>query len=210
MPDASVTPLRVLVLSTTFPVVAGDGTPEFVLTLSADLVRRGHLVTVVVPRVAGSAGQEVMDGVRVHRFGYFPRRWESLADGAIMPNLTQKPIKWLQVPSLLVSFWLTARREVRRTQADVVHAHWVVPAGLIARMLRRPYLITAHGADVYTLRGFPASWLKKSALEQAAVSVPVSRAIGVELGKLGGEVSEAVPMGSNFDAIAAEVGARRP
>src|SRR6478752_2389597 len=186
MPDASVTPLRVLVLSTTFPVVAGDGTPEFVLTLSADLVRRGHLVTVVVPRVAGSAEQELMDGVRVHRFGYFPRRWESLADGAIMPNLRQKPIRWLQAPSLLVSFWLTARREARRTQADVVQAHWVVPAGLIARLLGRPYVITAHGADAYTLRGAPFSWLKKSALRHASITVPVSRAIGVELNNLGG------------------------
>jgi glycosyltransferase involved in cell wall biosynthesis len=210
MPDAPDTPLRVLVMSTTFPVVAGDGTPEFVLTLSAELARRGHRVTVLVPRVAGGADREVVQGVQVRRFGYFPRRWENLADGAIMPNLRQRPIRWLQAPSLVVSFWWAARREVRRTQADVVHAHWVVPAGLIARLLRRPYLITAHGADAYTLRGAPFAWLKRSALAHASVTVPVSEAIGAELRALGGEVSEAVPMGSDFDAIEAEIGGRRP
>src|SRR6185312_4139905 len=157
MPDATDAPLRVLVLSTTFPVVAGDGTPEFVLTLSSELVRRGHLVTVLVPRVAGAADQEVVHGVRVRRFGYFPRRWENLAEGAIMPNLRQQPSRWLQAPSLVVAFWWAARREARRTQADLVHAHWVVPAGVIARVLRRPYLITAHGADAYTLRRAPFS-----------------------------------------------------
>ena len=53
MPDSPDRPLRVLVLATTFPAHSGDGTPEFVLTLSSGLAATGAEVTAVVPRVPG-------------------------------------------------------------------------------------------------------------------------------------------------------------
>ena len=188
MPPVAV-PLRVLVLGTTFPAVAGDGTPEFVLTLSAELAALGHEVTAIVPRVPGAASAELLDGVRVRRFAYFPRRWETLADGGIAANLHARPGRWIQVPALVFSFLVAARREARRSDPDVVHAHWVVPAGTVARLLRRPYLITVHGADVYTLRAAPLGWIKRWTLRGAAATVPVSRAIGDELRRLGGDVT---------------------
>src|SRR5882762_7526555 len=119
-------PLRVLVLATTFPARAGDGTPEFVLTLSGALVEGGAQVTAVVPRVPGSVTSEVVDGVRVRRFAYFPRRFEGLANGAIMPNLRAQRWRWLEVAPLIVAFLLAGVRQVRRERPDVVHAHWIV------------------------------------------------------------------------------------
>ena len=206
-------PLRVLVLATTFPAVAGDGTPEFVLTLSGALARSGAEVTAVVPRVPGAARSEVVDGVRVRRFAYFPRRWEDLAHGAIMPNLRAKPRRWLQVAPLVLAFQLAAIRAVRRERPDVVHAHWILPAGIVAMLLRRatklPYVITVHGADAYTLRSGPALRVKRAVVRRAAATVPVSTAIGNEVAKLG-PVSTAVPMGVDVESIRAAVGGRRP
>lgn len=202
-------PTRVLVLGSTFPATPGDGTPEFVLTLSADLAARGYQVTAVVPRVPGGVRSEVIDGVQVRRFAYFPRRWEDLADGAIMPNLKEKKSRWLQAPCLAGAFLFAAIRESRRQKSDLVHAHWVIPAGIIARLLRKPYLVTAHGADAYTLRKPPFSWLKTTVLKHAVATVPVSEAIGAELGKLGITVAGAVPMGVDIDAITTEIGVRR-
>ena len=206
-------PLRVLVLATTFPAVAGDGTPEFVLTLSGALARAGAEVTAVVPRVPGAAPNEVVDGVRVRRFGYFPRRWEDLAHGAIMPNLRAKPARWLQVAPLVLAFQLAAIRAVRRERPHVVHAHWILPAGIVAMLLRRttklPYVITVHGADAYTLRSGLALRIKRAVVRRAAATVPVSTAIGNEVAKLG-PVSAAVPMGVDVESIRAAVGVRRP
>jgi colanic acid/amylovoran biosynthesis glycosyltransferase len=206
-------PLRVLVLATTFPAQAGDGTPEFVLTLSSALARRGAVVSTIVPRSAGALRHEVMEGVEVHRFPYFPRRWEGLADGAIMPNLQKNKWRWLEVIPLLACFLVTTWRHVRSDRPDVIHAHWIVPAGLVAAVLRPltgvPYVVTAHGADAYTLRGGVVRRLKKLVLRRAAASVPVSGEIGALLADLG-PVTSPVPMGVDVARIRSEAGERRP
>jgi glycosyltransferase involved in cell wall biosynthesis len=203
----------VLVLATTFPARAGDGTPEFVLTLSAALAADGADVTALVPRVPGAARTEWIDGVRVRRVPYFPRRFEDLADGAIMANLRAKPPRLLQVLPLLVALQIAALRAAWRLRPDVVHAHWIVPAGLVAWVLRRltgvPYVVTAHGADAYTLRSGIALRLKRAVLRRAAATLPVSAAIGAELAPLG-SVGEAVPMGVDVRRIRREVGERAP
>ena len=213
MPDPPDRPLRVLVLATTFPARSGDGTPEFVLTLSSGLAATGAEVTAVVPRVPGGVAEEVMDGVRVRRFAYFPERWEGLADGAIMPNLRAEPWRWAEAPPLVWRLYQAAAKEIRRQRPDVVHAHWIVPAGLVASMLHRrhrlPFVITAHGADAYTLRGKATSRLKRAALQAAEATVPVSESIATELAPLA-PVQAPIPMGVDGPRIRAEVGERRP
>ena len=213
MPATPDRPLRVLVLATTFPAHSGDGTPEFVLTLSSGLAAAGAEVTAIVPRVPGAAPEEVMDGVRVVRFSYFPERWEGLADGAIMPNLRADPKRWAEAPPLVGRLYQAAAKEVRRQRPDVVHAHWIVPAGLVARALHRryavPFVVTAHGADAYTLRGKGPSRLKATALQAASSTVPVSEAIAAELAPLA-PVEAPIPMGVDGPRIRDEVGDRQP
>ncbi|HEX8804331.1 MAG TPA: hypothetical protein VF743_09060, partial [Acidimicrobiales bacterium] len=124
-PDPADRPAAVVV-ATTFPARAGDGTPEFVLTLAASL--RAFDVTVVVPRVPGAARDEVIDGVRVHRVAYFPARWEGLAADAIMPTLRAQPWRVVEAPFLVGALVLATLRQVRRRRAVVVNPHWIVPA----------------------------------------------------------------------------------
>lgn len=206
-------PLRLLVLATTFPARAGDGTPEFVLTLSAALAAAGVEVHAVVPRVPGAPPREVVEGVEVRRVAYFPRRFEGLAHGAIMANLRAQRWRAAEAPSLVGALAVAARREVRRVRPHVVHAHWLVPAGLVARGLRRtdgvPYVVTAHGADAFTLRSAPALRAKRAVVAGAAATVPVSTAIGEALAPLG-PVAPPIPMGVDVARIAAEVGPRSP
>jgi len=201
---------RVLVLATTFPASAGDGTPEFVLTLSQELVKQGARVTVVTPRVPGGRRVDVIDDVSIRRFRYFPSRWEDLADGAIVPNLKARPSRWLQVIPLVFALWWVGRREARRVRADVIHAHWIVPAAFVARLLRRPYVVTAHGADAYALTGGVFDLAKKFALSRAVSVVPVSEAIGDRLAQLGCRPHAAVPMGVDIGSIEVLVGHREP
>jgi glycosyltransferase involved in cell wall biosynthesis len=130
-----------------------------------------------------------------------------------MANLRDRRTRWLQVLPLLVAFQVAAMRAVRRQRPDVIHAHWILPAGIVARLLRlltgTPYVVTAHGADAYTLRSGPALWLKRTVLRNAEATIPVSSAIGADLATLG-PVTKAVPMGVDVRRIRAEVGERRP
>ena len=205
--------MNILVLATTFPAEEGDGTPEFVLTLSAALARGQIGVTVLAPRVRGAPAVTRMAGVEVRRFAYFPKRWEALADGAIMANLRSRPSCWVQVVPLMLAFAFGAWRVERSVRPDVIHAHWIVPAGVIASGLRllsgTPYVVTVHGADAYTLTTGFARRIKRSVVRRSASTVPVSEAIGAEIAALAPVVS-AVPMGVDVASIRTEVGRRRP
>jgi glycosyltransferase involved in cell wall biosynthesis len=198
-----------VVVATTFPARPGDGTPEFVLTLARSI--RGHVVTVVVPRMPGAPRSEQIDGVRVRRVAYFPRRWEGLAADAIMPTLRAQPWRAIEAPFLVGALLLATWREVRRQQASVVNPHWIVPAGLVALVVRAltgvPYVVTVHGADAYTLRGRAGRGVKRLVLAGAAAVLPVSGDIARSLGVADARV---LRMGVDTAAIRAAVGHRAP
>jgi glycosyltransferase involved in cell wall biosynthesis/SAM-dependent methyltransferase len=161
--------LRLLVVASTFPGQPGDGTPGFVKDLSLRLGVRFDTV-VLVPRVPGAPRSEQVGDVRVERFAYFPRRWEDLAHGAIIENLRESPLRWLQVLPFLASEAVHLRRLVKRHRPHVLHVHWVIPQGMSALVAARrvPWVVTTLGGDVYALHDPVTSRLKRAVLRRAA------------------------------------------
>lgn len=204
---------RVLVLATTLPAVRDDGTPQFVLDLSLGLQRRFD-VCIVAPRVRSAKSEEWIEGVRVQRFPYFPRRWESLAGGAILPTLKAHPATALQAPFLLVAYLWAAARVARRWRPDVIHAHWLLPGGLIALAVTRfrpiPYIVTVHGADAFALRGAGLQWLKRLVMRKAAVVGLTSAALAEAVPHVDSVPQPVIPMGVDVDGFASGVGPRDP
>lgn len=201
-------------LTTTLPAKKGDGTPEFVLTLAAALGRE-HEVTVLAPRVRGGAKTEVVDGVRIERFAYFPHRWEGIADGAILPNLKADPWRLVEVPFLVAAFIVKGLLVATRKRPQVVNAHWMVPAGLVGMLIRKtlgiPYVLTVHGADTYALNGRVSRWLKRKVLSSAHTVTSVSREIAGLLHISDLDVDRlVVPMGVDTEAIRSSVEPRQP
>lgn len=164
-------------LASTFPARVDDGTPAFVLDIAREEAL-SHDVTVVTPRVPNSAAEEMLDGIRILRYRYFWRRWEDLADGAILDNLKARPSRWIQLIPFAVSQWLTIRRELRRNgDPAAIHAHWLIPQGLIARLAAPhvPLLATLHGADIYALRGRLLVAIKRGTARAAQQVTVVNR-----------------------------------
>lgn len=203
---------RVLVLTSTLPARPGDGTPEFVLSLARGLAQQ-FAITIVSPRVPGAPRRQVVDGVEIRRFGYFPRRWEGLADGAILENLARQRWRVVEVPCLLIAMLWSAVGVGFRHRPDLVHAHWIVPAGLVGVVLRRlrrvPLVLTVHGADMYGVRGRAYRWLSPRLVGAAdlvtAVSADLAGALGIPEADW---VQRVVPMGVDPAVIRAAVGRR--
>jgi len=172
-------------------------------------------ITILAPRVRAGQPRERIDGVEIHRFPYFPRRWEGLAEGAILPNLQTQRWRWVEAPLLVGSFWWHAFRLAIRTRPQVVHAHWAIPAGLVALTLkatmRLPYVLTVHGGDAYALRAFPFRWVKRRVMKGAHTVAPVSRDL-VDALEVSGDPSRlpVVPMGVDVDAIRDAIKERSP
>lgn len=178
--------------------------------LSAD-----NEITIVTPRVPGAAAYERCGDVEIRRFPYFPRRLEGLADGAIMPNLHNQPWRLLEVAPLMAGFLWTAYREIRRNRPDLIHAHWILPGGLVALALHAalgiPYIVTAHGVDVFGLRAPPFRLLKRWVLRKAAIVSPASSEMAAILGLPPEEAPRlVVPMGVDAERLQQAVGERAP
>lgn len=127
-----------------------------------ELCRRltGFEVHVVAPHAKGAADYELMDGVHVHRFRYAPEAFEKLAyDGGITANLRRSRWKYLLLQGFLLGMLLRAWRVARQHDIHLIHAHWMIPTGLIGATLREllpgtnRLVVTAHGGDVHGLRG---------------------------------------------------------
>lgn len=192
-----------VVLASTYPRWKGDHEPGFVHELAKRLVDRFHVIA-VVPSAPGAVARETLDGVEVIRYRYAPRRFETLVNhGGIVANLRSHHWKLLLVPSfVLVQAWQVWRLS-RARKVDVIHAHWLLPQGLIATGLRGllphapPYLVTSHGADLFALRGRWLNALKRMVIRRADAVTVVSHAMQEELIRIDADVSKVrvEPMG---------------
>lgn len=190
----------VLVLASTYPRWRDDPEPGFVHELCRRLVERFNVVA-LVPDAPGADPSGPMDGVEIVRYRYAPRRWQTLVNhGGIATNLKRSLWKWLLVPGFLLGQYLAARKLVRRRGIDVVHAHWLVPQGVIASLLGLPYLVTSHGGDLFGLRGRVLNRLKRRVARSSAAMTVVSSAMAEEARRLGLEPPSltVLPMGADL------------
>jgi len=129
--------MKILVLNYEYPPVGGGG-GRLAEMMCAAFVVRGHAVRVVTAGVGNLPRTETRDGVEILR----PRSFRKRRDTCTVPEM-----------GLYLATALPAALALARTwKPDVVHAHFVVPTGLLALSLRRlagvPYVITAHLGDV--------------------------------------------------------------
>ena len=178
---------RLLVLASTFPRWAGDTEPRFVESLSHELAKSFDVV-VLAPHCEGAALHEVFSNgeqtIDVHRFRYCFAKFESLAyDGGMLSRVRSNPLRLLLLPLFLLSQIFAVMRLQRAFRIDAIHAHWIVPQGLIASVLRAcwrrtaPVLITSHGGDLYALRGRLLERLQGWILGKADAVTVVSNAM---------------------------------
>ncbi|WP_062519331.1 glycosyltransferase [Demequina silvatica] len=193
---------RVLVLTSTLPARAGDGTPAFVEDLSRELGREFD-VRVLAPAVPGGAARErLTETVEVVRYRYFPSRWEDLADGAILENVRARRSRAAQVPFLLGGLATALRREVRDFRPDAMHAFWIIPQGMVARrtMADVPTVVTTLGGDLYALDNGPARAAKARVVRAAAAVTVMNADMRERVLALGAdpETTHVIPMGARF------------
>lgn len=201
-----------LVVASTFPAGAHDGTPAFVRDLSEQLAEDFD-VTILVPRVPGSARSEQMGPLKVERFAYFPRKWEDVADGAIIENLRAKKSRWMQVPFFFLFEFLAMRKLVKRLKPDVMHVHWIVPQGIVASLAapRVPKLLTTLGGDVYALKDPLSRRLKSRAIRSSVAVTTMNSDMRARLIDLGGAPSavQVLPMGAQIGEMERFRGSKR-
>ncbi|MGQ0616017.1 MAG: glycosyltransferase [Acidimicrobiia bacterium] len=187
---------RVLHVSASFPRRPDDAVAPFLLDLVAGQRAAGWDAAVVAVHDAGLPLRHEVAGVPVRRVRYGPARAEVLAYRGGGHGRLRSPAHALLLPGLAAALAAAVASEVRRWRPDVVHAHFLLPGGLAAALLRRSgrprVVVTLHGTDVALAAG-RARPLARTVAGRAdavlAVSAPLARQaediLGLSTGAVG-------------------------
>lgn len=164
-------PLNLLFLTQTYPRFEGDTAGPFIRDLARGLVRLGDRVTVLTPHAEGVPARWEEQGVEAVSFRYAPEKRELLGYGrSLEADEKVKGGAGLVAPLYALGLARAVRRQLRSQQFDLVHAHWIVPNGIVAAMaMASPLAIGLHGSDVFLsekpgVRSFAAWALRRSRL----------------------------------------------
>jgi glycosyltransferase involved in cell wall biosynthesis len=181
--------VKIAVLTSSYPRYPGDGTAPFVRSISEHLAKLGHDVEIVAPY---DPAVTTMDHrVKVHRFRYiWPRGWHIMGHARSLERDTRlRPLSIFLLPFFLVAEFIKLMGVTKVQKSEVIHAHWVIPNGLVAAWVagicKIPFIVSLHGSDIFVARrnrifGTVARWVFRRAsgvtacsreLQQAAIAL---------------------------------------
>ncbi len=201
-------PIEILYLTHNYPRFAGDFAGAFIARLAEKVTACGLPVGVLAPHHIGAPLDEMMNGVKICRFRYGADDTETLAYQGDLGKISFTGRRGL----LAYARFMRAFRRDARTFAEnlsprTIHAHWWIPAGMIARKL--PFtgrlIVTLHGTDLRLLQKRP--WLRPVAgrvFARASMVTVVSSWLGAALCDMFPEVTDKLrvtPMPPNDEAF---------
>ena len=205
--------MKVLAITSSYPRYSGDRVAPFVDQIVRGVAALGHTVHVVVPQHREWSWPASDGAVHFHPYRYsVVPSWtpwgfsESLQGGS-----TIRKSLYAIAPVVAASAVRTARRILAGGDFDIVHAHWVVPNGPIARMAagKTPLVVTLHGSDVaVSERSRAIGRATKWTFERAAAVTAPSGDLLERARRLGAQgLLELVPYGADVDELTAAPGA---
>jgi len=143
-------PLRVMVLTTSYPLTATSYSGIFIRRM-IDHLPADIQTTVVAPAARIDVAPPRPNNTAIRLFRYAPKRLQILAHepGGIPVALRSKPWTYFLLPSFLISMLLYCLWYARRT--DVIHANWSICgfiAGVAGSLWHVPVVTTLRGEDV--------------------------------------------------------------
>ncbi|WP_375514898.1 glycosyltransferase family 4 protein [uncultured Nostoc sp.] len=148
---------HILVVTSVYPMTADGNHGAFVHEAILRLQTAGAKFTVFAPAYEGSKSH-VLDGVKVYRFRYCPKRFENLARDGAPTKLQRQPLYLIAAAfyilfGMLQLFWVCCKEK-----PNLLQIHWPFPHGLIALpasiLLGIPMVFSFHGAELMLANKF--------------------------------------------------------
>ncbi len=181
---------KILVTTATFPsFLKDDSTPPFVYELSKRLAEKNDFKIIIsTPYIKNSRECEERDNLKIYRYKYC---FTALRDGAILPNIKKNKLLIFQIPFFILFSFLNLIKLVRKEKIDIIHAHWIIPQGFLAVLYKKVFrkkdlkiICTVHGGDIFSLKGWLMTKIKKWTLNNVNEIMVVSNEIKKELKRI--------------------------
>ena len=140
-------------VASSYPRYQGDSVGSFMEPIAQGVAARGHEVHLVAPWHPKWDRPKVDGGVHFHLFHYSPvagLNTFGYAEG-MRADVRLRGSAIAVAPLAMLAGWFKAFRVAQKTRATIVHAHWVIPGGVIGAAAARsiPLVISLHGSDVF-------------------------------------------------------------
>lgn len=140
-------------VASSYPRYHGDSVGSFVEPIAHGIAARGHDVHVVVPWHPKWQRPKVEGGVQFHLFKYAPLPQLNVfgyAEG-MRADVRLRASAIAAAPLAMMSGWFKALRVAQKKRATIMHAHWVIPGGVIGAAAAPwlPLVVSLHGSDVF-------------------------------------------------------------
>lgn len=149
--------MRILFVTTAYKRHKGDIITPWLTELILRLRNKKIDVEVFTSSYKGLSDQ-IIDGVKIHRFRYFCKKMEKLThDETVADRVSRNPLNLLLVLFYMIAGTWSIIQLVRKNKYDIVHIHWPLPHivfGVFARIAGQLRLCS-------TFYGFEIRWFKK-------------------------------------------------
>ena len=197
---------RIVMVASSYPRFEGDSVGSFMEPIAQGIAARGHEVHMVAPWHPKWDRPKVDRGVHFHLFHYAPVQAMNTfgyAEG-MRADVRLRVSAVAVAPLAVLVGWFKALRVAQKKRATIVHAHWVIPGGVIGAAAARsiPLVISLHGSDVFVAeRHRVAGLAARAAFKRAAWVTACSEDLRSRALAIGarGERSNVIPYGVDSD-----------
>ena len=148
----------VVMVTSSYPRFPGDGIGSFLESI-AHGVAAHRPVHVVAPWHPELRRPKREGNVRFHFFRYAPTPRTHVFGYAasLKADVVLRPGVYAATPLAIAAGCRAVNRVVRAVGAELVHAHWVIPAGAIVALsrIRIPFVVSLHGSDIFLAERHP-------------------------------------------------------
>ncbi|MBN3962489.1 glycosyltransferase family 4 protein [Nostoc sp. NMS8] len=152
-----ITGKHILVVTSVYPMTADANHGAFVREAILRLQPTGAKFTVFAPAYEGSQSHD-LDGVKVYRFRYFPKKFENLVRDGAPTKLQRQPLYLLVAALYILLGTLQLLWVCRKQKPDLLQIHWPFPHGLMGLpasiLLGIPMVFSFHGAELMLANKF--------------------------------------------------------
>lgn len=172
----------VVVTATTYPRWRNDTVAPFIQEFCSHVAPYFKKLYVLAPHYAGAKQQEQQDNILVRRFRYMiPAKAQDIVyGGGGVFKIKKTPVYAVKLCCFALSELIGTLRLAFKDDVKIINAHWIVPQGFLAILVkfitRKKIVVSAHGADVYALKGGFMTSLKRFTLKHADAVVVNSSA----------------------------------
>ena len=152
---------RIVMVASSYPRFKGDSVGSFMEPIAQGIAARGHEVHLVAPWHPKWARPKIDRGVHFHLFHYAPVQSLNTfgyAEG-MRADVRLRASAVAVAPLAILAGWFKALRVAQKKRATIMHAHWVIPGGVIGAAAAGsiPLIISLHGSDVFVAERHPAA-----------------------------------------------------